>query len=453
MEDEKKQEIVKLKKDFIDLIESRREEREIIAEVLNSVNLLAVGQEDISEKIRQIRDEIIPDGEIGLENIKSIGREIKDRLIERERASGNEELNEIELLTDRFIESCRIVKKIMAVILEDFYPMSEEMKKAADLIRVECKGIPAEIDIKKPSEELLAFIEKIKIKISKDFSEINNTFFGLLDQVKELEKTIINDFGNETNIREIEDFETDIYQQVGNITESFESYSTINELKEVVIGKLKKIKDLVSRRKKEETEKTRVAQESIDRLNQRINSVEQKAQQMSQKAMEYQKAAMKDGLTGLFSRGAFDTKIRDAFNNYTDLKKDFSIIVFDVDKFKNINDKLGHIAGDKVLMKISECLEESFRKDDFIARYGGDEFIVIIDDLTEDMANQRIEIFNKNLAKRRFISQKHGEIRLSVSAGAARIMENDTIESIIDRADRAMYESKDKMDQSVLPDK
>jgi diguanylate cyclase len=437
-----KKEITKLKKDLIDIIESRREERELMIEVINSLHLLATGQEDISDKIRQIRDEIVPDGDISFEGIRSLGREIKDKLIERERISGDEELNRIEILTERFIDSCRVMKRIMAAILEDFYPLPDEMQKTADSIRVECKGDPAEIEIKKPSDDLLEFIDKIKIIIAKDFNEINNTFLSLLGQVKDLEKSLINDFGNENNIKEIENFETDINQQVGNIAESFNSYTTINELKEVVIGKLKKIKDLVSLRKKKEFEKTEAAMESIKQLNQRINTVEKKARQMSAKAKAYQKAAMRDGLTGLYTRGAFDVKIKEAFENFTTGKKDFSIIVFDVNKFKQINDTLGHIAGDKVLKKIAECLEESFRKNDFIARYGGDEFIVVIEELSEEMANERIDVFNRNLKKRRFVSQKHGEVKLSVSAGTSKIMENDTIESLIDRADKAMYDSK-----------
>ncbi|MGD9157742.1 MAG: GGDEF domain-containing protein [Desulfobacteraceae bacterium] len=437
-----KKEITKLKKDLIDIIESRREERELMIEVINSLHLLATGQEDISDKIRQIRDEIVPDGDISFEGIRSLSREIKDKLIERERISGDEELNRIEILTERFIDSCRVMKRIMAAILEDFYPLPDEMQKTADSIRVECKGDPAEIEIKKPSDDLLEFIDKIKIIIAKDFNEINNTFLSLLGQVKDLEKSLINDFGNENNIKEIENFETDINQQVGNIAESFNSYTTINELKEVVIGKLKKIKDLVSLRKKKEFEKTEAAMESIKQLNQRINTVEKKARQMSAKAKAYQKAAMRDGLTGLYTRGAFDVKIKEAFENFTTGKKDFSIIVFDVNKFKQINDTLGHIAGDKVLKKIAECLEESFRKNDFIARYGGDEFIVVIEELSEEMANERIDVFNRNLKKRRFVSQKHGEVKLSVSAGTSKIMENDTIESLIDRADKAMYDSK-----------
>ena len=60
------------------------------------------------------------------------------------------------------------------------------------------------------------------------------------------------------------------------------------------------------------------------------------------------------------------------------------------------------------------------------------------------MAKEKIDIFNMNLKKRRFVSKKHGEIKLSVSAGAAKVIEGDTIESIIDRADKSMYESKQK---------
>ncbi len=444
MADIKKDELGQLKKDFINLLESRREERELMIEILNSFNLLAAGQKEISAKIKAIKDIVIPEGEINLDDIMALNRDLKDSLLAKERESGGEEINEIELLTERFIDSCRAMKKIMAALLEDFYPVSEDMKKAAESIKLECKGTPAEIDIKKPSDELLDFIGKIKIKISKDFSEINNTFMNLLGQVKELEKSLVTDFSGASNIKEMENFESDINMQVGNITESFKTYSTIEEIKEAVIGKLVKIKDLVSLKKKQEVEKTAAAKESIERLNERINAVEKKAQQMTVKAKEYQKAAMKDGLTGLFTRGAFDAKIRDNFEDYKARKKEFSIIVFDVDKFKDINDKLGHIAGDKVLKKISECLEESFRKDDFIARYGGDEFTVIIEDLTEEMARQRIEVFNKNLKKRRFVSQKHGEISLSVSAGTAKVMENDTIESLIDRADKAMYELKER---------
>ena len=153
---------------------------------------------------------------------------------------------------------------------------------------------------------------------------------------------------------------------------------------------------------------------------------------------------MRDGLTGLFSRGAFDSRLSESLKNSQDNEDSFALILFDVDKFKSINDTFGHVAGDKVLKKVAECLEETFRKDDFIARYGGDEFVVLIEQFSEEKARERISNFNKNLKKRRFVSHKAGEIKLSVSAGTTMALKNDTFESLIERADKAMYESKQK---------
>lgn len=445
MDDNKKDDSNKIKKDFIKLIETRREEREIVLAIFNTLSLLAAGQEDISGDIKQIREMIVPDDDLAVPELDRLNAALKDKLIERAKDAENDgPPTDYDLLSEKIIESCRIMKRIMAAVLEDFYPLPGEMQQEADLIKVECKGDPLNIDVKKPSENLVEFIEKLKIRISDDFNDINGTFFNLLGQVKDLEKSLIDEFGNDKNIKEIEYFEMNINKQVGNIAESFNSYSTIKEIKNVVIEKLKKIKGLVSLRKKEEIEKAKAAQENIKKLNKKINAVEKKAKTLSKKAREYQDAAMRDGLTGLFSRGAFDIKIKEFMDAYREHGNEFSIIVFDVNKFKKINDTLGHVAGDKVLKKVAECLEETFRKDDFVARYGGDEFIVIIDDLTPEMADERITNFNQNLKKRRFVSHKHGEVNLGVSAGTATIREDDTLETIIDRADKAMYESKQK---------
>jgi diguanylate cyclase (GGDEF)-like protein len=87
---------------------------------------------------------------------------------------------------------------------------------------------------------------------------------------------------------------------------------------------------------------------------------------------------------------AFDTNITDSLKAFSKEQGPFSLVLFDVDKFKWINDTLGHVAGDKVLQKVAQCLKETFRKDDFIARYGGDEFAVVIEGLNEEMAREKI---------------------------------------------------------------
>ena len=127
----------------------------------------------------------------------------------------------------------------------------------------------------------------------------------------------------------------------------------------------------------------------------------------------------------------------------------FSLIMFDVDGFKEINDTFGHVAGDKVLVKVAECLKGSFRENDFVARYGGDEFAVIIEKMGRAMALDRLEAFKKNLSKIRFVSHKKGEIRITVSSGVAEAVPEDSVESVIERADQEMYKEKNEKRQSA----
>ncbi len=191
-------------------------------------------------------------------------------------------------------------------------------------------------------------------------------------------------------------------------------------------------------------EKARKTQESINKLKQRIKKTEKDARAMAKKADYFQTAATKDGLTGLYNRKAFDQRLNDALKTFSEEGKPVSLILFDVDNFKWINDTLGHVAGDKILQKVAHCLGEAFRKGDFIARYGGDEFAVVIEGLTDEIAQKKILDFNDLFSKKRFVSHNIGEVNVTVSAGITMSKEGDNIEDFINRADKNMYESKKK---------
>ena len=164
---------------------------------------------------------------------------------------------------------------------------------------------------------------------------------------------------------------------------------------------------------------------------------------MSKKAEHFRKAAKKDGLTGLHNRSSFDERLKDALELFNNGGETFLIVLFDVDNFKSINDTFGHVAGDKVLKVVAHTLIESFRKNDFIARYGGDEFVVIIEGLSEEMAHERTEKFAKNFSEKRFTSTMAGkDININISAGIAVANAREGPDDLIRRADLAMYDSK-----------
>lgn len=157
--------------------------------------------------------------------------------------------------------------------------------------------------------------------------------------------------------------------------------------------------------------------------------------EMTQEKLRYQ--AQHDALTGLWNRGKFD-KILDRYNNG---KIAFALIVIDVDYFKKINDTYGHAIGDEVLKKVARLLKNGFRNIDYICRVGGDEFAVIMVDVTSEhkaAIQERISQVNEQLRHK-----EAGMPPVSLSVGVAFSDRKNPEEDIFKDADKALYEMKE----------
>ena len=128
----------------------------------------------------------------------------------------------------------------------------------------------------------------------------------------------------------------------------------------------------------------------------------------------------------------------------------FSIILIDIDFFKRINDDYGHESGDKVLVRFAEILQECARDYDILARWGGEEFIVL---LPNTQLKDAINIANKYRQRigAEAFKVNNGSIHVSLTAGVANIQSDDSIEACIKRADNLLYEGKNLGRDQVLP--
>ena len=145
-------------------------------------------------------------------------------------------------------------------------------------------------------------------------------------------------------------------------------------------------------------------------------------------------AATHDKLTGLYNRRGYDFLIKNV-----DLETS-SLVLFDIDIFKDVNDENGHDVGDRVLRRVSETIFNSFRSQDYICRIGGDEFAVIMVHADEQLINlmkKKIQLINEILSE-----EIEGEPTVSVSAGMAFGKKADTTETIFKKADEALYKAK-----------
>ena len=118
-----------------------------------------------------------------------------------------------------------------------------------------------------------------------------------------------------------------------------------------------------------------------------------------------------------------------------------SIIFFDLNKFKEINDDYGHGVGDELLIKIGKCLKASVRESDVVARLGGDEFGVILFKTDEQFAQTKAVILARQIANQN-IAMQNGEIAVSAAWGTSPCLPDNSVREIMERADRAMYRNK-----------
>lgn len=148
-----------------------------------------------------------------------------------------------------------------------------------------------------------------------------------------------------------------------------------------------------------------------------------------------------DFLTKTMNKRYFESVLEDKIKGFKIRKRKFGVVMIDLDYFKHINDEYGHVAGDQALMKISDILRTSFRKNDTICRFGGDEFCVIVDVEYDDEIEKILKRVNKKIKTFNEVSNTY---KLSISAGHLIYEEGETLETFMNRVDEEMYIRKEE---------
>lgn len=155
---------------------------------------------------------------------------------------------------------------------------------------------------------------------------------------------------------------------------------------------------------------------------------------------EARKLAETDALTGLFNQRFFHETLRREVMRAHRYQRKLTLVLFDIDDFKDVNDRIGHLAGDRVLAQAADRLRDAVRAVDVACRIGGDEFAVI---MPESSAVDGEQLFRRVHASMRGTTLVADEERLRISGGVAELQHGDTAPSLFERADRALYRAKE----------
>ena len=159
---------------------------------------------------------------------------------------------------------------------------------------------------------------------------------------------------------------------------------------------------------------------------------------------EYMQAASMDGLTGLANRQALDRALASALSGFDDRRNPLTVIMFDIDHFKSVNDRFGHQAGDEVLKAVARVLIDSARNTDFAARYGGEEFCLVMPGADPDTAMEKAEEMRAKIEEM-VVHSDEAELKVTMSVGISSFdpeVDVRTNKGLINRADKALYVCK-----------
>jgi len=173
---------------------------------------------------------------------------------------------------------------------------------------------------------------------------------------------------------------------------------------------------------------------------------------IKKRAQELERLTQIDPLTQLGNRRSIEETIDAKLSQFQRYNILFGLLFFDIDHFKNVNDHYGHNIGDEVLKMISRTVEYNIRASDFVGRWGGEEFIAIIENADTKSLLATSEKLRKLVQKSGLRSKKNSFIRVTISTGATLVNHGDDKESIIARADNLMYMSKKNGRNQVTTD-
>jgi diguanylate cyclase len=237
------------------------------------------------------------------------------------------------------------------------------------------------------------------------------------------------------------ELDSELRQQVDGLHSSVQQATDLHSLKGLVESRLNGLLGTMEQYQRQRDEREQLVAGRLQTLVERVASMEQEAKGFRQHLEEQRQKALLDPLTGLPNRAAWNERLDLEVARWQRYGGELLLAVVDIDHFKRINDEYGHLAGDKVLKIIAGELHKRLRKTDFIARFGGEEFALLIPATPLAGGLQLLETLRAGIEACPF--HFRGErVTITLSAGIAAFASAERGEQVFERADQALYRAK-----------
>ncbi|MCK3841985.1 MULTISPECIES: GGDEF domain-containing protein [Pseudomonas] len=237
------------------------------------------------------------------------------------------------------------------------------------------------------------------------------------------------------------ELDTQIREQVDGLQSSVQEAADLSSLKQVLESHLEGLLGTMDEHQQQRDQREQEVAARLKTLAERVANMEQEAQGYREHLEVQRQKALLDPLTGLPNRAAWSERLDHEVNAWHQRGNSLSLAMLDLDHFKRINDGYGHLAGDKVLKIIANVLSKRLRPTDFIARFGGEEFVLLMPDSALADALAVAQVLRAAIEACPF-HFKGEPVTITVSMGVAQFQPGERSDLALKRADEALYRAK-----------
>lgn len=290
--------------------------------------------------------------------------------------------------------------------------------------------------------DLATFMVAVLNVAETEMSDTEGFLAALTEKLESIDQSLMSGADSRSAARNNnKQLNVEIIAGVSDISTRVSSSTDLKQLKADVGASLDNIKQAMDQHMVSVEERIRLDESREEKLSQRLVMLERETHELRGRTMQARHQALLDAVTGIPNRMAYDERVQQEFVRWKRFKDPLTMLVWDLDDFKQVNDRFGHQAGDKALKVIASALNSRLRESDFISRYGGEEFVVLLTGTGLDAGYDIAEGLRKAIETVGLHSgDKH--VIVTLSCGVAELQDGDTPATLFSRADKALYKAK-----------
>ncbi len=341
------------------------------------------------------------------------------------------------------IEKQELVFELPLEILNKF-KFSKDYQDQNITLQNQCKNIQSITDLNACLQAIYELFYSVYQDAYADKEELENFLFNIGAQISRIGDKLHSVAEEQvSDLKTQGDLNIKMNDAVSLISKNIISGNDLASLKQTVKVQLDTLQNIVEEERQiVKAQETRVYK-SVKALANQVNELKLEAQELRHKVQSEREQALRDPLTGLYNRQAYNEKITEIIAEKEKYNDNLSLLIWDIDHFKKFNDLYGHVVGDKVLKTVADKFTKLLKENYFLARYGGEEFVMLVPELSLEKAREYADYIRREISNIAFMV-KGKKVQITISCGVASIQANDNAQSIFERADKALYVAKEK---------